>query len=374
MPLELVQCAECSLVQLRHNFRQDDLFRQTYGYRSGLNESMVAHLSGLVAEVLSRVTPHKGDVVLDIGSNDGTTLGFYRTSGLVRIGIDPTINLFKQYYQPGILTVADFFTAETFRSIMPSSKARFVTSIAMFYDLPDPNAFVQDIRDILAPDGIWVLEQSYLPTMVSNLSFDTICHEHLEYYGLSQIKLLMERNGLRVIDASLIDVNGGSIRVIVGHRDGPHKTIGAAVDVLLRREQVQGYQGAGPLIRLRQSISDIRARVRDFLIQSKREGRLVHGYGASTKGNTLLQYFGIKADLISAIADRNPTKFGCRTPGSAIPIISEDESRAQNPDYYFVLPWHFHDNFVARERHFLEQGGALVFPLPKFEIVTAKQR
>ena len=368
MPLELVQCAGCGLVQLRHNFQRDDLFRHTYGYRSGINESMKAHLGSIVAAIERRVALRSGDIVLDIGSNDGTTLGLYKTAGLVRVGIDPTIERFLQYYQPGILTVADFFTRDNYRKLKLGGLAKVVTSIAMFYDLPDPNAFVADVRDVLAPDGIWVLEQSYLPTMIDMGSFDTICHEHLEYYGLRQIVLLGERNGLRVIDVALNDANGGSFQITMCHDNQVYPRNDKAINALLDREKAEGYDGRRPIDKLREQIATARDSVMTFLAGAKRDGKLVHGYGASTKGNTLLQYFWVTADLLPAIADRNPTKFGCRTPGTDIPIVSEDESRAMRPDSYFVLPWHFRDGFIAREAQFLGRCGKLVFPLPKFEI------
>lgn len=369
MPLEMVQCSGCGLVQLRHNFHRDDLFRNTYGYRSGINESMRDHLAGIVAVVERRVKLREGDVVLDIGSNDGTTLGFYKAPGLVRIGIDPTIERFQQYYQPGIRTVADFFTRDNFRKLNVGAPAKVVTSIAMFYDLPNPNAFVADVRDVLAPDGIWVLEQSYLPTMIDMRSFDTICHEHLEYYGLKQIVLLAERNGLKVIDACLNDANGGSFRVTMCHAHQPYTGNDEAIGALLNREKAEGYDGQRPFEKLVACVAAVRENVMTFLRDAKCDGKVVHGYGASTKGNTLLQYFEITTDLLPVIADRNPTKYGCWTPGTNIPIVAEDDSRAQRPDYYFVLPWHFRDGFVARERDFLDRGGKLVFPLPKFEIV-----
>jgi len=371
MPLEVMQCTSCGLVQLRHNFHQDELFRHSYGYRSGINEAMRAHLQSVVASVCRRVALRDGDIVLDIGSNDGTTLSFYRNPKLLRVGIDPTIDNFKQYYDPEIFTLADFFSHENFRTVMPSGKARVITSIAMFYDLPDPNAFVDDIRRVLDEDGVWVVEQSYLPTMVETSSFDTICHEHLEYYGLGQIVRLVERNGLRVIDASLNDVNGGSFQVSVCHQGAPFGCNDRAINALLDREKGEGYLGSAPFERLKKQVSQVRDSVMGFLQQAKSNAQLVHGYGASTKGNTLLQHFGISADLLPAIAERNANKFGCRTPGTRIPIISEEASRAQHPDYYFVLPWHFRQGFVARERTFLEGGGKLVFPLPRFEIVTS---
>jgi len=371
-PLTIVQCRDCGLVQLAHNFDSDELFRHTYGYRSGINESMVRHLRSIAVDVMGRIDFVPGDIMLDIGSNDGTSLSFYGAlPGLRRIGIDPTITKFKGYYQPGIETLDDFFTAANFRKVAgPGAKARAVTSISMLYDLPDPNAFAADVASVLAPDGIWVFEQSYLPLMVERRSFDTICHEHLEYYGMHQINLLLARHGLRCFDVRVNDVNGGSFQVWACHIGGPHPANAAAIDILLRKERLEGYLGGDPLAALRQNAEAARGQTIAFLEACAAQGQLVHGYGASTKGNTLLQYFGITPRLLPAIADRNADKFGARTPGTNIPIVSEADSRAANPDYYFVLPWHFRDGFIARERSFLERGGKFVFPLPTFDIVS----
>lgn len=369
-PLQLKQCASCGLVQLAHNFDGNDLFRISYGYRSGLNESMVRHLREIAFNVKNRVAFSPGDIVLDIGSNDGTLLSFYESEqGIRRLGIDPTIAKFKSYYQPGIETVEDFFSAAQYRKSVGDRQAKAITSIAMLYDLPDPNAFVGDIASVLAPDGLWVFEQSYLPLMVERGSFDTICHEHLEYYGMHQINDLLARHGLRAFDVRVNDVNGGSFQIWGCHRSGPFPTNAAAVDLLLRKERLEGYLGKQPLESLRSNAEAVRRQALDFLEHCLASGKIVHGYGASTKGNTLLQYFGITSRLLPVIADRNPDKDGARTPGTGIPIISEERSRAAKPDYYFVLPWHFRDAFLERERAFIERGGKFVFPLPVFDVV-----
>ena len=368
-PLRLVQCEACGLVQLAHNFDADDLFRQSYGYRSGINESMVSHLREIAANVMYRANFKPGDIMLDIGSNDGTSLSFYRQAGGVRrIGIDPTIANFKSYYEDGIETVGDFFTAKNFASIAGQAKARAITSISMLYDLPDPNSFVADIAAALAPDGLWVFEQSYLPLMIERGSFDTICHEHLEYYAMHQINLLLKRHGLRAFDVRVNDVNGGSFQIWACHADGPYATNAAAIDVLLRKESLEGYLGLQPMKTLRESTESARQKTLAFLETCVASGKLVHGYGASTKGNTLLQHFGVTPRLLPAISDRNADKYGARTPGTLIPIVSEEESRAAKPDFYFVLPWHFRDGFITRETAFLERGGKFVFPLPRFEV------
>jgi hypothetical protein len=371
-PLNLVQCIACGLVQLSFDFAGEELFRSTYGYRSGLNESMVSHLARITAEAQRRVALKPGDIVLDIGSNDGTLLSSYREAGIIRIGIDPTISRFKKYYPPGIVTLDEFFTEANFRRLCASGSARLVTSISMFYDLPAPNDFVRDIASVLASDGVWILELSYLPSMVDRNSFDTICHEHLEYYCLRQIVDLTRRHGLRVFDVSLNDVNGGSFQVWVCRTNAPYPPNGEAIDGLLKTEENEGYAEGKPILELKDRIASIRIDVLEFFAKARRQGKLVHGYGASTKGNTLLQFFGITPELLPVIAERNEEKFGCRTPGTGIPIISEEESRAARPDYYFVLPWHFRESFLMRESEFIERGGRLVFPLPNLEIAPAR--
>ena len=370
-PLNLIQCVACGLVQLSHDFSGDDLFRSTYGYRSGLNESMVRHLGQVVAAAQRRVALRAGDVVLDIGSNDGTLLSSYDVADIVRIGIDPTIARFQKYYPPGILTLDAFFTEKNFRHLCASGQARIVTSISMFYDLPAPNDFVRDVGSILADDGIWILELSYLPSMVERNSFDTICHEHLEYYSLKQIVDLTQRHGLRVFDVILNDVNGGSFQVWVCRSWAPYPANNEVIKGLLDKEKKDGYASGTPILDLKARVKAARSNVLAFLADARRRGKLVHGYGASTKGNTLLQFFGITPGLLPAIAERNNEKFGCRTPGTGIPIISEEQSRALQPDYYFVLPWHFREAFLKRESEFLQRGGRFVFPLPTLDIVPA---
>ena len=370
LPINLVLCENCGLTQLGQNYNLDHLFRDTYGYRSGLNETMISHLKALVSEIRNRIALTPEDVVLDIGSNDGTTLGFYSDAGCKRIGIDPTSSQFKEYYQPDITVLPDFFSGDSYFGTGITKQAKVITSIAMFYDLPDPNSFVKSIAKVLDTNGVWVFEQSYLPTMVKLNSFDTICHEHLEYYCLKPVKLLLENNGLKIIDVSLNDANGGSFRVTAAHTDSSFKENTDAINELLNSEKLEGFLTPAPLQKLDAFVKDLKNQVLGFLETAKSNGKLVHGYGASTKGNTLLQLFGVTPELIPAIADRNPRKFGLTTPGTGINIISENESRNLKPDYYFVLPWHFRNSFLERESDFLRAGGSFVFPLPTFEIVN----
>ncbi|MEH6949944.1 class I SAM-dependent methyltransferase [Nitrobacter sp. NHB1] len=367
-PLELLRCGECGLVQLRHSVRVAEMFGNNYGYRSGTNATMRNHLGQLTTAVAERAALAPGDVVLDIGCNDGTLLKSYPIKGLMHTGIDPIAGSFASQYPDDFNIHAGFFNAGSFARLMPGRKARAITSIAMFYDLEDPGSFVGDIAAVLAPDGIWVLEQSYLPNMLDRNSFDTICHEHLEYYALSQIERLTRDKNLRVFDVKLNDINGGSFQIWVCHRDAAYPENRTILDALRKREAALGITTDKPFATFRANVAALGSRLKDFISQEVARGNRVYVYGASTKGNVLLQHFGLDHRLLTACADRNPSKWGQRTPGTAIPIMSEEDAR-KDADYFLVLPWHFRDEFVAREADFMARGGHLIFPLPEFEVV-----
>lgn len=368
-PLELVWCPNGGLLQLRHTYDAQEMYGANYGYRSGLNQSMVDHLTNKVAYLERLVQPRSGDVVLDIGSNDATSLKAYSTPGLSRIGIDPTGAKFRQHYPEEIRLVPDFFSSEAYRTL-ESRPARIVTSIAMLYDLDSPVAFARQVAEILAADGIWHFEQSYMPSMLRMNSYDTICHEHLEYYSLSVIEKILDAAGLKVLDVVTNAINGGSFAVTATHRANTSLHANRAViDWLLEQEDRMGLNTPKPYRDFEERVF----RHRDDLVRLIRalndDGKKVLGYGASTKGNVMLQFCGFTAQDIPAIADVNPDKFGCVTPGTHIPIVSETDAKAMAPDYFLVLPWHFKDGILRREKQYLGQGGKFIFPFPEIEIV-----
>lgn len=374
-PLELVKCRDdnshetCGLVQLRHSFESSALYGMNYGYRSGLNRSMVAHLQDLARKIKSFAPLVSGDLVLDIGSNDSTLLQAMHEPGLRLVGMDPTGIKFQQYYPPYVHLIPDFFSADRFRANLGGDHARVITSIAMFYDLESPLDFMKEVCDVLAPDGVWVFEQSYLPTMLLRNSYDTICHEHVEYYALKQILWMADRAGLKILDVELNDVNGGSFRVFASRLDAPYRTNHITLSKILRDEEEAGLNGIPIYSEFRDRVFRHRDELRSFLGAARRRGENILGYGASTKGNVLLQFCGLTAEDLAFIAEVNGDKFGSFTPGSLIPIISEAEARAMNPTAFFVLPWHFRDPIIDRENRFLGTGGKLIFPLPTLEIV-----
>jgi SAM-dependent methyltransferase len=375
VPLELVRCdpaqdeRACGLVQLRHTVPPKVLY-QSYWYESGINQTMRDNLAGIAQMAEKTVGLRSGDLVLDIGCNDGTLLKSYRTEGLRRLGIDPS-NVALQARAAGLEVVNDFFSAAAVRQAASEQKPKVITSIAMFYDLEHPNTFVQDIQAVLHERGLWVLELSYLPTMLEMNSFDTICHEHLEYYSLAALERLLAEHQLEVVDVTLNDINGGSFRICVGHagKVTPSPEALARVQELRLSEFELGLDSDIPYAAFRNNIKKIRKDLLAFLKKAKAQKKVVHGYGASTKGNSTLQYCGITPDLVPAIADRNERKWGAGTIGTNIPIISEAESRKQKPDYYLVLPWHFIEEFKQREKEFLARGGQFVLPMPTVHVV-----
>ena len=369
-PLVLVLCGDCHLVQLYYSYDLHELYGDNYGYRSGLNASMVNHLRYKIDALRQKCVLEKNDTVVDIGSNDGTTLGFYPQNTFNLVGFDPSGGKFRSYYRPDIHLVEDFFSAERFRQEYGvRSKAKIITSISMFYDLEDPTAFMAQVASILADDGIWHFEQSYMPEMLRLTAYDTVCHEHLEYYGLHQIKWMTDRTGLKIIDVAFNPVNGGSFAVTVAKHNAPYSEAQELIHAILENETAEGLATISPYEAFRQGVFWHREQLLDGIYDIKRHGRSIHGYGASTKGNVILQFCGINTDLIACIAEINENKFGCVTPGTHIPIVSEEESKKRKPEYYLVLPWHFRENLIAREHQFIQQGGKMVFPLPKVETI-----
>jgi C-methyltransferase C-terminal domain/Putative zinc binding domain/Methyltransferase domain len=368
-PVTLTLCKQCALLQLGQTYDAREMYGATYGYRSGLNASMVRHLQEKASALLDLVEPKSGDVVLDIGSNDSTLLRAYPDRKLRVGGIDPSAVKFRHFYPDNIALATEFFSVDAYRRLFGDAKAMIVTSIAMLYDLPAPQAFIDGIASILADEGVWHTEQSYMPTMMSANAYDTACQEHLEYYGLKQINAMATRAGLRIIDVSLNDINGGSFAVTMTKEGSSYREASDVVAELLTEEQRSGLATLKPYADFAGRVSAHRTELVDFVRDLNASGKRIIGYGASTKGNVLLQYCGFTAADIPCIAEVNPDKFGCYTPGTRIPIVSEEQAHAMKPDYMMVLPWHFRDNTIEREGAFLDRGGKLLFPLPAIEVV-----
>lgn len=353
----------CGLLQMEKSVPPGILY-SSYWYRSGTNRTMRDHLGG-IAGVAIEMTQKKSGVVLDIGCNDGTLLGYYPTN-FRRIGVDPS-DVASQV-PTGITVIQSLFPSTELEAHLDGARCEVITSIAMFYDLEDPVQFCRSIGSLLAQDGLWIFEMSYMPTMLEMTSYDTICHEHLEYYSLAVIENILGRAGLKVVRAELNSINGGSLRCYATHADNArfqNKAWQEEVWRLRKQEFDLELDTDRPYRHFQDRINVHRERLVNLLKGLKKEGKRIHIYGASTKGNTILQWCGIDNRLVDYAADRNSEKHGARTLGTDIAIVSEEESRAMRPDYYLVLPWHFAEEFLERERPMLEQGTTMIFPLPE---------
>jgi hypothetical protein len=367
-PLDLVWCPDSGLLQMKQSYSLDEMYGENYGYRSGLNNSMVTHLQNKIKFLEKLVNPNDQDLVIDIGSNDATSLKAY-TGKHRKVGIDPTGNKFRQYYTAGIELIPDFFSANKFHESFPGEKAKIITSIAMFYDLESPLDFIRDIEICLADDGVWHFEQSYMPSMLRTNSYDTICHEHLEFYSFKVVKSILEQCGMRIIDVQMNAINGGSFAITACKDGASYKSNLPIINWLLRQENDMGLDTEKPYREFEERVFRHRNNLKELIEALVADGKTVFGYGASTKGNVLLQFCGFTSKEIPYIAEVNEEKFGSYTPGTLIPIISEEEAKKMKPDYFLVLPWHFKDNILSREKEYLENGGKFIFPLPEIEII-----
>ena len=362
--IKLARCVEkngCGLFQLDQNFDLSMMYGDNYGYRSSLNKSMVSHLKENVDYIRKFVSLKKNDTVIDIGSNDGTTLSFYDYKKFNLIGIDPTAKKFREFYRDDILIIDKFFDNELNYTY---SKAKIITSFSMFYDLPDPLNFSKKIHSILEEDGVWMLEQSYFFSMIENLAFDTICHEHLEYYTLNNIKWIADRVGFQIIDIQFNDTNGGSF-IIVLKKSNKNLQIKPEVLKIIEDEKVK-LSNSNLINNFKKLVDNEVTKLKNFLENCKINNKKIFGLGASTKGNVLLQYIQANNKIISHIADVNEYKHGRFTPGTKIKIVSDDEIFSMSPDYLLVLPWHFKEFIISKYK---SDKYKLVFPFPKFEII-----
>jgi hypothetical protein len=357
----------CGLLQMLHSVPPEILY-SAYWYRSGTNQTMRDHLKS-IANTAREMVGKADATALDIGCNDCTLLAAYPPS-LRRFGIDPSDVAME--HPEGIAVVHDLFPSEELRQRMAGGKMDIITAIAMFYDLENPVDFTRSIRDFLAPEGLWILEMSYMPKMLEINSYDTICHEHLEYYSLSVVERIMSAAGLKVVRAEENSINGGSLRCYVTHSSSfrfKNDEWIRQIKQMRQREFDLELDTDKPYINFQNRINVHRERLTALLTKLKSEGKRIHVYGASTKGNTILQWCGIDNRIVDCAAERNPDKYGARTLGTDIPIVSEEESRRMRPDYYLVLPWHFADEFLEREKAALDAGVGMIFPLPEIQVV-----
>lgn len=353
-----------------------------YWYRSGINATMRNELKGIVESITGIYKVKENDLWLDIASNDGTLLSFVPKS-MIRVGVDPVDDTYKvEAEKHADLIIQNYFGAEDYKkSKFGSVKAKIVTCIAMFYDLENPDPFIKDVDEVMDDDGLWVMQLSYTPLMIKQMAFDNICHEHIFYYSLFNLKALLAKHGFDIVDCQLNDINGGSFRVYIMKSRGNKKLFSSQpyrdvcnfrIQSLLEHERNLGMDSVETWKKFFVDIEALKEKTVSFIKEAKAQGKTVWGYGASTKGNTLLQYFGLDHTLIDGIAERSTYKWGLKTVGTEIPIYSEADMRKAKPDYLLVLPWHFINEFVQREADFLKGGGKFIVPCPNFEIIGYK--
>lgn len=374
VPLQLVLCRKCKLLQLKHTTEPKLLWNENYGYRSGINQTMQQELTGIVKEIEKTIEFKEGDKVIDIGSNDGTLLSAYSNFKLMRIGYEPSRNVVGISNDVGVgnfKIYVNFFSKDPYIEDFGKAKAKVITAIAMFYDLEDPNQFLEDVKAILDPEGIFVIQQNYLVGMLDQCAFDNIVHEHLEYYSLLSLENLLARHNLEVFDVSENNINGGSFRTYIKFKGAKiYRSGGTARLIAMQRKEVKLELDQKEIYeKFALKATDNALKLGDFVKRARQERKSIYVYGASTRGNTLLQAAGLDSNQITAAAERNAFKFGRKCVGTNIPIVSEEEARKANPDYFLILPWFFKEEFVKREAEYLKNGGHLIFPLPELEII-----
>lgn len=373
VPMTIILCDKsknaqgCGLLQMKETVNPDLLYTN-YFYRTATVNTMKNDLMDVVEDVKHHAKLNGGDIVVDIGANDCTMLGYFPAS-LERIGVEPAKNIDWSDLDKSMKVVNDYFSKKALDNTLKDRKVKAFTACAMFYDLDEPNSFVADVKAMLAPSGVWCIQLSYLVLMLKNMNFYDICNEHLEYYSLHSLRALMERHGLRIFDASTNNVNGGSARVFICHKDGPYEETDA-LSKFYAEEIAMDLYNPETYRKFYKKIEELRGKVRDYIDNELKQNKTVLGLGASTKGNVLLQLFGITKQMMPAISERNPEKVGLRTLGTDIELISEEAARTRKPSCMLVLPWYFKDEILKREAGYLASGGKLLFPMPYPHVVT----
>ena len=365
--LNVLMCKKCKLVQLDRNFDLNYLYGKNYGYRTGINKTMTDHVKKIVRKCSALVKLKSKQYVLDIGSNDATLLNFY-ANDIIKVGVDPLVNKYKKFYKKINYKISNFFKIKDIEKIKIKKKFKIISALSVFYDLRDPNKFIKEIKKILDDKGVFVLEHVDLYYIIKNNIFDTICHEHLVFYSSKIIIEMMKNNGLKVFNHEYNEINGGSSRYYICHSKTNFK-VSKNIKKVLLRENLQGIELKKTYKLFFTKILNEKIKLIKLIKKIKNEEQDIHGYGASTKGNVLLQFYNINNKVVNYIADRNPLKWNSFTPGTKIKIISESQSRKIKPHFYLVLPWHFKNEILIREKNIRKKGTKFIFPLPKVRVV-----
>lgn len=365
-PLDLVFCGDCGLVQLKETTPRELLYTNRYGYKSGVTKTMCEELEDIAQNSKKYVNGSRDKILVDIGANDGTFFKYFGKD-YIKIGVDPLKKFAKEMHESADIVISDYFNLKSFRKFAGNYKADIVSSIACFYDIENLNDFVRQVKSILKPDGVFVIQQNYLVGMLEQNAFDNIVHEHITYFSLTSLDNLLRRHGLEVFDVEKRNINGGSFRTAIG-RNGL-RSIEKSVKKMKRYEESINLNGKKIYNNFSKRVKKNGEKVNKFIKREVKKGKSVYLYGASTRGNTLIQHYKLGRNLIKRAVERNPEKWGKYIASSQIPIISEEQARKDKPDYMLVAPWHFKDEFLRRERDYLDRGGHFIFPLPAMEII-----
>ena len=365
-PLDLIICNDCKFVQLAHTVKPDLMYK-SYWYRSGINQTMKDHLTGIIKDIKSRITLEQGDVCIDIGCNDGTLLNAYPDNNLVKIGVDPS-DAIDSISTHDVVKIKDIFSENVVAEALSTRKAKIITCISMFYDVHQPGIFVEDIANLLDPEGLWIVEMNYTGDMINSCGYDMISHEHLAYYTMTVFEKLILPYGLYINDVSLNSINGGSIRIFVGFSRNETGNVAK----LRQQELTEGLDKKETYINFAKNMEISKHKLNTKIKQIIASGKKVYAYGASTRGNTILLYCGLDNKVIPGAAERNPLKYGLETAGTRIPINSEADIRALNPEYFLILPYTFLNEFIKREKKYLDKGGRFLVPVPEIKVVYKK--
>lgn len=365
-PLDLVLCRSCNLLQLKNTVSPTLLYTERYGYKSGINNTMKEELQKIVIATQKKISNRGKITAVDIGANDGTMLSYYPKS-VFKIAFEPIKKFANECKKHADVVINDFFNFRSYERELKKKKADIITAISCFYDIDNPNAFVRDVKKILRKNGIFVIQQNYLVGMLMNNAFDNIVHEHLEYYSFLSLETLLSRHGLEIFHVEESAINGGSFITFISRKKT--KSIQESVfrwreyEKVLKLDQVKIYSDFAKRVKKN------KRELYNLIVNLINKNKIIFVYGASTRGNTLLQFYHLNNKLIKAAVERNPEKWGKNISSLNIPIISEEQARREKPDYMLVLPWFFKDEFLEREKVYLAAGGHFIFPLPKVEII-----
>ena len=359
-PLNLIYCNNCKLLQLEHSAPQEIMYKKFYWYRSGVTNTMKVALKDIFLKIKKMSLLEKGDTILDIGANDGTLLKYFKNSGFTTIGCEPAKNLTKELKINSNYIINDFWKFKYLKDILDKyrlKKPKVITAIGMFYDLENPSKFISDAAKSLDDNGIFVAQLMCLNSMIKQNDLGNVCHEHLEFYSYRTLKFLFENNGFKIMKIEENEINGGSYRIFC------KKNIKKSI---VYKEKTS----LNDIKKFVKRVKENKKKCLNFLEKCQIKGENVFIYGASTKGNTLLQYYGINSKMISYASERSPEKWGKFTIGTGIKIISEKKARNLNPNYFFVMPYGFIKEFIVREKKWLRNGGKFILPYPNFKILN----